>query len=151
MRISKILPVAARVLLGLIFLVFGANKLLHFIPQPPMPAAALPFITGLAASGYLITTLAIVEIAAGALLLAGRFVPLALTLLAPIVVNIALFHTVLVPAPGMVVFLLASELYLAWVYRGAFSALLQPVTPLGDADSASIARSDAAGRASLAH
>lgn len=151
MRISKVLPVAARVLLGLIFLVFGANKLLHFIPQPPLPAAAVPFLTGLIASGYMITTLAIVEMIAGALLIAGRFVPLALTVLAPIVVNIALFHTVLAPAPGMVVFLLAAELYLAWAYRSAFSPILQPVTPLADADSSQFARSDAAGRTSLAH
>jgi len=129
MRLSKILPLAVRFLLGAIFLVFGANKVLHFIPQPPLPPAALPFVTGLVASGYLITTLAIVEMIAGALLLAGRFVPLALTLLAPIVVNIALFHTVLAPAPGMVVFLLAAELYLAWVYRDAFRALLQPAVP----------------------
>jgi putative oxidoreductase len=129
MHVSKILPLTLRILLGAIFLVFGANKLLHFIPQPPLPPAALPFVTGLAASGYLITTLAIVEIIAGALLISGRFVPLALTMLAPIIVNIALFHTVLVPAPGMVGFLLAAELYLAWVYREAFRALLQPVVP----------------------
>jgi putative oxidoreductase len=129
MHVSKILPLIFRFLLGAIFLVFGANKLLHFIPQPPLPPAALPFVTGLAASGYLITTLAIVEIIAGALLISGRFVPLALTMLAPIIVNIALFHTVLAPAPGMVVFLLAAELYLAWVYREAFRALLQPVAP----------------------
>lgn len=152
MRISKLLPAATRVLLGLVFLVFGANKLLHFIPQPPLPPAALPFLTGLIASGYMITTLAIVEMIAGVLLLAGRFVPLALTVLAPIIVNIALFHTVLAPAPGMVVFLLAAELYLAWAYRSAFAALLQPVTPLSAVDAdASIARSDAAGRTSLAH
>ena len=150
MRLSKILPLVVRFLLGAIFLVFGANKLLHFIPQPPLPPAALPFVTGLVASGYLITTLAIVEMIAGALLLAGRFVPLALTLLAPIVVNIALFHTVLAPAPGMVVFLLAAELYLAWVYRDAFRALLQPVAPLADADAA-IAPSEASRRTSLAH
>jgi putative oxidoreductase len=136
MRVSKILPLTVRFLFGALFLVFGANKLLHFIPQPPLPAAALPFVTGLMASGYLLTTLAIVEIVAGALLISGRFVPLALTMLAPIIVNIALFHTVLAPAPGMVVFLLAAELYLAWVYREAFRALLQPVAPAPLAGSA---------------
>jgi putative oxidoreductase len=136
MRVSKILPVVVRFLIGAIFLVFGANKLLHFIPQPPLPAAAVPFVTGLVASGYMLTTLGIIEVIAGALLIAGRFVPLALTILAPIIVNIALFHTVLAPAPGMVVFLLAAELYLAWVYRDAFRALLQPVAPLADTSSA---------------
>jgi putative oxidoreductase len=130
MQVSKILPLTVRFLLGALFLVFGANKLLHFIPQPPMPPAALPFIGGLAAAGYMFPLLGAVEVVAGALLITGRFVPLALTVLAPIIVNIALFHVLLVPGMGMVVFLLASELYLAWVYRDAFRALLQPVTPL---------------------
>lgn len=141
MRFAKILPLVVRFLIGAIFVVFGANKLLHFIPQPPLPAAAVPFLTGLAASGYMLTTLGIAEVIAGALLISGRFVPLALTILAPIIVNIALFHTVLAPAPGMVVFLLAAELYLAWVYREAFRGLLQPVAPLADVPGA---RADAA-------
>jgi hypothetical protein len=72
---------------------------------------------------------------------------LALTVLAPIVVNVALFHVLLVPGLGMVVFLLASELYLAWVYRDAFRGLLQPVTPL---PVTSVERRDAAAHASLA-
>lgn len=138
MRVSKILPLVVRFLIGAIFVVFGANKLLHFIPQPPLPAAAVPFITGLVASGYMLTTLAIVEVIAGALLISGRFVPLALTILAPIIVNIALFHTVLAPAPGMVMFLLAAELYLAWVYREAFRGLLRPVAPLAEVPGARV-------------
>jgi uncharacterized membrane protein YphA (DoxX/SURF4 family) len=126
MQMSKILLLTVRFLLGALFLVFGANKLLHFIPQPPLPPAAAPFIGGLAAAGYMFPLLGAVEVVAGALLIAGRFVPLALTVLAPIIVNIALFHTMLAPGLGMVVFLLASELYLAWIYRDAFRGLLQP-------------------------
>jgi uncharacterized membrane protein YphA (DoxX/SURF4 family) len=148
MQVSKILPLTVRFLLGSLFLVFGANKLLHFIPQPPLPPAAMPFIGGLAAAGYMFPLLGTVEVVAGALLIAGRFVPLALTVLAPIIVNIALFHILIVPGLGMVVFLLASELYLAWVYRDAFRGVLQPVTPLAVT---SVERRDAAERTSLAH
>ena len=63
------------------------------------------------------------EVAAGVLLLANLLVPLALVLLAPIIVNIVLFHTVLA-APNPIIFLiLAAELYLAWSYRDAYRAL----------------------------
>lgn len=119
------LPDAARLLLGLIFLVFGLNGFLNFLPQPPLPEAAAPFVTGLFQSGYFFPFLKSVEIAAGLLLLAGIFVPLALALLAPIVVNIALFHLFLVPNPAMVVLLLALEIYLAWSYRDAFAPMLR--------------------------
>jgi hypothetical protein len=64
------------------------------------------------------------EVLAGLLLLTGRFVPLALTLLAPIVVNIALFHLFLVPALPMVVLVLTLEVSLAWAYRRAFAPML---------------------------
>jgi hypothetical protein len=96
----------------------------------------------------MIPMLGAIEVVAGALLIAGRFVPLALTVLAPIIVNIALFHVLLAPALGIVVFLLASELYLAWVYRDAFRPLLQSAAPL---PVSSIERRNAAERTSLAH
>lgn len=119
------LPNAARILLGLIFFVFGLNGFLGFLPQPPLPEAAMPFIGGLAQSGYFFPFLKGVEVAASLLLLAGVFVPLALAVLAPIVVNIALFHLLLAPNPAMVVLLLALEIYLAWSYRDAFASMLQ--------------------------
>ncbi len=122
--ISKVLPVATRVLLGLVFFVFGLNGFLQFLPQPPMPAGAMPFLGGLAGAGYFFPLLKSIEVAAGVLLLSNRFVPLALTLLAPIVVNIAAFHLALAPNPVMVVFLLAAEIYLAWSYRDAFRGVL---------------------------
>ena len=127
MQVSKILPLTVRLLLGAMFVVSGANKLVPFLPQPVMPPTAMPFIGGLLAAGYMFPLLGSIEVIAGALLIAGRFVPLALTVLAPIIVNIALFHVLLAPGIGVVVFLLASELYLAWVYRDAFRGLLQPV------------------------
>jgi putative oxidoreductase len=148
MQVSKILPLTVRFLLGALFLLFGANKLVPFIPQPPLPPEAAPFIGGLAAAGYMFPLIGAVEVVAGALLIAGRFVPLALTVLAPIIVNIAFFHVLIVPGLGMVAFLLVSELYLAWVYGDAFRGVLQPVTPLAVT---SIERRDTAGRTSLAH
>ena len=122
--ISKLLPTAARVVLGLVFFVFGLNGFLQFLPQPPMPAAALPFLGGLAGAGYFFPLLKATEVIAGVLLLSNRFVPLALTVLAPIIVNIAAFHLVLAPNPIMVAFLLVAEIYLAWSYRDAFRGVL---------------------------
>ena len=122
--VARKLPTVARVILGLVFVVFGLNGLLHFLPQPPMPAAAGAFAGALAASGYFFPLLKITEIAAGALLLAGLFVPFALTLLAPIIVNIVAFHLFLAPGNYVVVGLvLAAELYLAWTHRAAFAPL----------------------------
>jgi uncharacterized membrane protein YphA (DoxX/SURF4 family) len=122
--IVRKLPTAARITLGLVFFVFGLNGLLHFLPQPPLPASAVGFVGGLAGAGYFFPLLKVTEIVAGALLLAGVVVPFALTLLAPIIVNIAAFHLFLAPGNYAVVALvLASELYLAWVHRAAFRAL----------------------------
>jgi len=127
-KLTRLLPTAARSLLGLTFVVFGLNGFLHFLPQPPLPEAALPFIGGLAKAGYFFPLLKGTEVLAGALLLSNRFVPLALTVLAPIIVNIAAFHLLLAPSFGLVAFLLALEVYLAWSYRGAFAPMLRART-----------------------
>jgi hypothetical protein len=85
---------------------------------------------GLAAAGYFIPLLKTVELAAGLLLLSGRFVPLALTLLAPVVVNIAAFHFLLAPEGAPIAaFLLLAEGALAWLNRDAFAPLLRRVSP----------------------
>lgn len=100
----KYLLPAARALLGLMFLVFGLNGFLNFIPAPPPTGLAGQFIGALFASKYLSVVFAL-EIVAGGLLLANRFVPLALAILAPILVNIVLFHAFLAPAnfaPGAI-------------------------------------------------
>jgi uncharacterized membrane protein YphA (DoxX/SURF4 family) len=131
------LAVAARLLLGLVFLLFGLNGLLDFMPVPPMPAAGAMFLDSLAATGYLGPLLATTEVAAGALLLAGVFVPLALVLLAPILINITAFHIFLAPGNFAIVGLvLASELYLVWQHRAVFAPLLSRGT-VGAADSMS--------------
>ncbi len=122
MRISTI----ARYLLGLGFVVFATNYFIPFLPPPGAPpAAALPFLTGFAGSGFL-TFVKLVELAGGLLLLSNRFVPLALALLAPIIVGITLFHALLAPAGiGIAVAFLALELVLAWSYRTAFAPMLR--------------------------
>jgi uncharacterized membrane protein YphA (DoxX/SURF4 family) len=116
---------AARILLGLIFFVFGLNFFLHFIPQPPMAGPAGAFAGAMFATGYLFVLLKVVEVVCGVMLLAGRFVPLALALLAPVVVNIVFFHAFLAPA-GIVLPLvvLALEIFLAWSYRTAYRPML---------------------------
>jgi putative oxidoreductase len=120
---SSKLPIAARVVLGAVFLVFGLNGFFHFLPQPPAPPRAMAFAGALAASGYFFPLLKATEVVAGALLLLG-FVPIALILLAPIVVNIVAFHVFLAPGNYAVVGLvLAAGIYLAIVHRAAFAPL----------------------------
>jgi uncharacterized membrane protein YphA (DoxX/SURF4 family) len=120
-------PFAARIVLGLIFFVFGLNFFFHFVAQPPMPAAAGAFAGAMFATGYVFQLLKVIEVVSGALLLGGFFVPLALALLAPIIVNIFFFHAVLAPAGVAVpIVCLALEIYLAWAYRSAFRGMLQP-------------------------
>ena len=118
--------VAARLLLGLVFLVFGANGFLHFIPMPPMEGPAGAFLGALASSGYFYV-IAGLQVFGGLLLVAGaRFVALGLTLLGPVIVNIVLFHLFLdrqgLPIALVVLFL---SLFLFWVYRYKFPAFYQ--------------------------
>lgn len=127
---------APRYLLGTIFFVFGLNFFLHFLPQPPMEGAPLAFIGALVASGYVMPIVKAVEVVAGLMLLSNRFVPLALALLAPLVVSIVGFHTVLAPEGAPMAFVvLGLELALAWSYRAAFAPMLRAQTEV-----ASVAR-----------
>jgi uncharacterized membrane protein YphA (DoxX/SURF4 family) len=124
---ARHLPTAARILMGLMFFVFGLNGFLHFLPQPktPMPEGAAAFAAALMKTGYMMRLVMGTQVLVGALLLLNRFVPLALALIAPIIVGIISFHLFLAPAtigPGIVVFVL--ELYLAWAYRKAFRPML---------------------------
>jgi uncharacterized membrane protein YphA (DoxX/SURF4 family) len=130
---------AARILLGLVFFVFGLNFFFHFIPQPPMAPPAAAFAGAMFATGYLFVLVKVVEVVSGALLLAGRFVPLALALLAPVVVNIVFFHAFLEPS-GIAVPLvvLALEIFLAWSYRDVYRPMLAArAQPSGASDASS--------------
>jgi hypothetical protein len=113
----------SRILLGAIFLVFGANYFLGFIPFPAPPERVAAF-QGFLEELRMHPVFKLAELVAGALLLTGRAVPFALVLLAPIVVNIGLFHLFLLPQGwqlGALVTLL--ELFLAWAYWPAFRPL----------------------------
>lgn len=93
----RILILIARLLLGLIFVVFGLNAFLNFLSAGSMPSGlAGQFIIALVMSHY-VWVVAALQIAGGALLLANRFVPLGLVLLGPIIVNIILYHVFLDP------------------------------------------------------
>jgi putative oxidoreductase len=116
----------SRILLGLVFVVFGSNAFLHFMPGELPQGQAGAFIGALASGGYLYV-IAILQIVGGLCLLSGRFVPLGLTLLGPVIVNIMLFHLFLEPKGiliGVVISILA--LFLLWVYRYKFPAIFQP-------------------------
>lgn len=123
---SKV-TLVARLLLGLVFFVLGLNGFLGFIPDPEMTEDAGAFITALSDTGYMMYFIKIVETACGALLLAGFFVPLALVLLAPILVNILAFHIFLDPSPqglGMAIFIVALHLFLTSQHWSAYTPML---------------------------
>ncbi len=121
---KKAIPHVARVLLGLAFFVFGLNGFLNFLPTPPHPGPAGNFLGALAATGYMFPLIKGTETLAGALLLSNRFVPFALTILAPVALNIVLFHVALDPSgAGVGIVLFALGLYLAWTRRASFAPL----------------------------
>ena len=122
----KIVATIARYLLGLMFVVFGSNSFLHFIPMgPPQPGNAGIFLGVLMAAHYFYAVGAVMVIS-GLLLLVGRFVALGLTLLGPVLVNILMFHILISPAgfqAGVVFTLLWFLVF--WQHRAAFDGLFQ--------------------------
>ena len=132
----KITALIARYLLGLVFLVFGLNGFLHFIPMPPPPGVAGQFMGALFVSHYLVPIF-LLQVIPAVLLLINRFVPLALVLLAPIVANIVLFHVLMAPE-GLPVAIVVSVLWVLAAYgvRSAFAGLLQARVPDRAADPA---------------
>ena len=125
--ITRHFPAVARFLMGLPLLIFGFNAFLNFIPQPttPLPAGAAAFAGALLNTGYMLKLIGVTNLTVGALLVANRFVPLALALFAPFIVNSVAFHLFLEPS-GLIMagVFLALELYLAWSYRAAFRPML---------------------------
>jgi len=123
----KYVIIIVRVLLGLMFAVLGSNAFLHFIKVPEIPGQAGAFMGALISSGY-IYPIACFQVLGGLLLLiGGRFVPLGLTLLGPVIVNIVLYHIFLdpngLPIAGVVALF---ALFLLWVYRFKFPAIFRP-------------------------
>jgi putative oxidoreductase len=123
----KIVATIARVLMGLVFLFFGSNLLFHFLPQPPMsPGPMANFSSALAESHY-IWAVGFFQVAPAILLLVNRFVPLALTVLAAMIVNIDLTHITMAPS-GLPMAAVISILWLLVFLRvkGSFAGLFEP-------------------------
>jgi uncharacterized membrane protein YphA (DoxX/SURF4 family) len=119
----KIAVLIARILLGLVFLVFGLNYFFHFMPMPPPPGDAGALMVILYTHGWLVFH-GLLYVVAGVLLLVGRYVPVALVILGPILVNILVFHLTLAPAgiaPALVCAVL--ELFLIYAYWPAFAGI----------------------------
>ena len=123
----KIATVIVRILLGLIFVFFGSNAFLHFLPMPPLPqGVAGEYLHAFFVSGY-VNVIGGFQVIGGLLLLIGRFVPFGLTILGAVIVNIWAFHLLMAPEglpPAVVVTIL--ELFLLWSYRDRFAGILRP-------------------------
>lgn len=120
---------AARILTGLIFLVFGLNGFLNFIPMPPPAGVAAQFMGALFVSHYLVVIF-LAQLIPAVLLLLNRYVPLALAVLAPVVVNILCFHAFMAPAGLPLAFLVAVLWLVTFIgVRSAFAGILQPRLP----------------------
>ena len=117
----------ARILLGIILLVFGLNKFLMFMPAFELEGTAGQFFSALIGSGYMFPAIGLVEVIAGATLLTNRFVLLGLVLMAPVTVNFTLFHLFLDLSPNMgpAVLVLALQLYLMFAHIEAYRPLLK--------------------------
>ena len=123
------LNIAVQALLGLIFFVFGLNGFLNFIPTPDdLPEKVAAFMGAMVATGYFLPVLKAVETLSGLLLLIRKFPALALVLLAPIVVQILLFHIFLEPSGlPIAILVVVLEAYLGFfVYKDRFKAVLAP-------------------------
>jgi uncharacterized membrane protein YphA (DoxX/SURF4 family) len=95
---NSIVTMALRIVLGLILIIFGANKFIGFMPSPELPEAAGNFMGALAKTGYMFPLMGAIEVIVGLLLILNKWVPFALILLAPLAVNMIVFHLKLAPA-----------------------------------------------------
>ncbi|MDE2849078.1 MAG: DoxX family protein [Acidobacteriota bacterium] len=122
----KHLPTIARILLGLLFVFGGVTGLFELVEQPEVGEEAAAFMGAIMDTGYLWPVIKVTEIVCGVLLILGVFVPLALVLLAPVVLNILLFHVFLEPSGVPIgLFAVVLGLYLAHQHRESFSGVLQ--------------------------
>jgi uncharacterized membrane protein YphA (DoxX/SURF4 family) len=119
----KIITLIARILLGLIFLIFGLNIFLNFIHQPPLTGTAGQF-TGILFTTRYLSIVGAIQVICGLLFIANRYVPLALTLIGSVIVNILIFHSLMQPA-GIPVAMFAAILWfvLFYYHRAAFAGI----------------------------
>jgi uncharacterized membrane protein YphA (DoxX/SURF4 family) len=120
----RVIIIIARILLGLGFLLPAVLSLTGMVHQPELPPAPAAFIKELAATNYMMPLLFGTQLIGAVLLLSGFFVPFALVLLAPLIVNIFAFHLFLEPSGlAMAIAVAVLEVFLAWSYREAFAPL----------------------------
>jgi putative oxidoreductase len=121
----KIAVTITRVLLGLLFTFSAVVFLFNLIPVPPQTGSVKVFNDGLAATGYFMPMLKVIELICGISLISGYFVPLFTVVLFPIAVNIFAFHAVMArEGLVMAVFILLANLFLAWYYRKHYEPML---------------------------
>ena len=122
----KTIATIARILLGLMFVVFGSNIFLHFIPMPPPPPGPAGDFGKALFVSHIMYVIGGLQVIGGALCLIGRFVPLGLTLLGPVIVNILLFHIFLNhQGLPMAIVVAVLALIVLWRYRACFTGLLK--------------------------
>ncbi len=122
----KILTHVARTLLALVFLIFGLNGLFHFIPTPPLPAGLMKDFTTVMTDSHYLLVISVVEILASLPLLVNRYVPLALVLIGPVIVNILIFHLCIAPASiGPGVFVTICWFVVFYRHRSAFAGIFE--------------------------
>ena len=127
----KIAMIIVRTLMGLLFIFASVTYFMMvfgMFPAPPLEGNIKTFNEGLAASGYFFTLLKVTELVCGILLVTGRFVPLALVILSPIIINIFMVHFFVdrsMPGPVISTFLVLANIFLAWYHWDAFRPLLQ--------------------------
>jgi putative oxidoreductase len=120
--------IIVRTLMGLLFLFASIAVLFNLVPKPELTGVTKAFNEGLEATGYFMPVLKVTELICGLALVTGRFVPLALVVLAPIIINIFLFHS-FIDRSGLpvAIFLVAGALFLAYYYRDRYKPLFNAV------------------------
>ena len=124
----KIAATIARYLMGIIFLVFGSNMFLHFIPNPPIPPGPLADFTRAFAVSHYDFAIGFFQVVPAILLLINRYVPLALTVLAGVIINIDITHITMAPS-GLPMAAIVSLLWLLVFLRvrSNFAPIFEPV------------------------
>ena len=121
----------ARIVVCLMFVVLGMNHLVPFLHEPPIPPSDAATYTSLLTSHHVMTFTSLLMVGAGLLLLVGHFIPLALTLLGPILVNILLFHCFFFHRSfGPAVLCTLLEIFLFIAYRRSFVSLFVSSPPI---------------------
>jgi len=122
----KIAVIVVRILMGLMLVVFGLNKFLHFIPMEMVDGPMKDFMMALIGTGFMMPIVAVIEIVTGLLFLSGKFNTLAATLLFPVMLNAFLAHLFLDPAGiGGSAVLLAMNIFMFYVHKDNFMSLVK--------------------------